>query len=422
MKKVLLFTTIALLVVLTFGSAFAVELTMYSSDESKARVLRQVVELYQEEHPDVKIEVVAFPYANYMQKMSLVFLGGEPPDLLETTATYLPQMTQFLRNVGPDIEENLGLSPQEYKDSTYDVVKVYLGEEDIVHAVPLHFTTYSVWINKEMFEKAGIAYPPKGGRTEPWTWEEFKDVLRKVKSENATPYAMSIEYSADKFFSYLALWNIKILDEEGNFVMDQYENAEKAINEFVDLFKEELVPPAEWLSGESHTSNFFGGITAVDWAGSWMARESFNAEKQNDVAPCYVPVIEDWFGISGGGFLAAPQTGDAEKEKAATDFVMWIADKDKGYTEYIKRSRDLSAYKDHSIDYGEPLLDEWAEVHQVLAERAPAWSTEVRATAVWSRLTDTIRKDLALGISESITAQEMIQHWKEEAQRILSEL
>ena len=73
------------------------------------------------------------------------------------------------------------------------------------------------------------------------------------------PYAMSIEYSADKFFSYLALWNIKILDEEGNFVMDQYENAEKAINEFVDLFKEELVPPAEWLSGESHTSNFFGG-------------------------------------------------------------------------------------------------------------------------------------------------------------------
>ncbi len=117
MKKVLLFITIALLVVLTFGSAFAVELTMYSSDESKARVLRQVVELYQEEHPDVKIEVVAFPYANYMQKMSLVFLGGEPPDLLETTATYLPQMTQFLRNVGPDIEENLGLSPQEYKDS-----------------------------------------------------------------------------------------------------------------------------------------------------------------------------------------------------------------------------------------------------------------------------------------------------------------
>ena len=57
-----------------------------------------------------------------------------------------------------------------------------------------------------------------------------------------------------------------------------------------------------------------------------------------------------------------------------------------------------------------------------LSRKGSAWSTEVRATAVWSRLTDTIRKDLALGISESITAQEMIQHWKEEAQRILSEL
>ena len=59
-----------------------------------------------------------------------------------------------------------------------------------------------------------------------------------------------------------------------------------------------------------------------------MARESFNAEKQNDVAPCYVPVIEDWFGISGGGFLRTTNWRCREGE-AATDFVMWIADKTK---------------------------------------------------------------------------------------------
>ena len=419
MKRLLTFTLVFLMVA---GSIFSVKLTMYSSDESKARVLRQVVELYEKDHPDVSIEVVAFPYANYMQKMSLIFLGGNPPDLLETTATYLPQMTQFMKDLGPDIQKSLGLTPQQYKDSTYDVVKVYLGEGNVVHAIPLHFTTYSVWINKSMFDKAGIKYPPLGGKQEPWTWEEFKDVLRKVKEVNKIPYAMSIEYSADKFFSYLALWNITVLDEEGNFVLDKYENAEKAINEFVNLFKEGLVPPAEWLSGESHTNNFFGGITAVDWAGSWMSRESFNAGKQNEVSPAYVPIIEDWFGISGGGFLAVPKTGNTEKEKAATEFAMWLANKDTGYTEYIKRSRDLSAYKNHTIDYREPLLETWAEVHQVLAERAPAWSTTVRATAVWSRITDTIRKDISLGITGQMTAKQMIQHWKSEAERVKGEL
>ena len=86
MKRLLTFTLVFLMVA---GSIFSVKLTMYSSDESKARVLRQVVELYEKDHPDVSIEVVAFPYANYMQKMSLIFLGGNPPDLLETTATYL---------------------------------------------------------------------------------------------------------------------------------------------------------------------------------------------------------------------------------------------------------------------------------------------------------------------------------------------
>jgi alpha-1,4-digalacturonate transport system substrate-binding protein len=88
----------------------------------------------------------------------------------------------------------------------------------------------------------------------------------------------------------------------------------------------------------------------------------------------------------------------------------------------IKRSRDLSAYKNHTIDYGEPLLETWAEVHQVLAERAPAWSTTVRATAVWSRITDTIRKDIALGITGQMTAKQMIQHWKSEAERVKGEL
>ena len=415
MKKGLMLVVMLFLLFAEYVSA--VELTMYVSDESKARVFREVVKVYQQEHPDVQIEVVAFPYANYMQKMSLVFLGGNPPDLLETTATYLPQMAPYLRDVGPDIEKNLGLSPQEYKDSTYDVVKVYLGEGEVVHAVPLHFTTYSLWVNKDMFEKAGIEYPPYG-REEPWTWEEFKEILKKVKEVNQIPYAMSIEYSADKFFSYLALWNIQIVDEEGNFVMDQYEHAEKAIDEFVNLFREGLVPPAEWLSGQSHTHDFFGGITAVDWAGSWMARESFNAGKQNEVSPAYLPVIGDWFGISGGGFLAAPKTGNVEKEKAATEFVMWMANKDEGYTEYLKRSRDLSAYKGHIIDYGEPLLEEWAEVHLILAERAPAWTTEVRANAVWSRLTDTIRKDISLGITGQMTAEEMIEHWKTEAERV----
>ncbi|PNR96730.1 ABC transporter substrate-binding protein [Petrotoga sp. 9PWA.NaAc.5.4] len=422
MKKVFSFIILTVFIV---SISLAVDLTMYVGDATMGRNMSKVVEIYEKENPGINIDVVVLPYyGGFMQKVALSIMSGEVPDLIQVTTAYIPQVAPYLINLSPYIKEKYGLDPQEYKDSIYDVTNVYLGSGDVVHAVPLEFTIHGLWVNKEMFKKAGISYPPSEEREEPWTWDEFKSILDNLKKTNKIPYALSYDYSADRFFSYLSLWNIKVLDENLNFVLDTYEDSEKAIDEFLNLFRENYIPKAEWLSGQAADQDFYSGRTAAYWSGSWQASNAIDISKttgkEYDVA--FFPKIRDWFGIPGGSFLGAFQTGKSEKENAAIDFIMWMADKEEGYLSLMKTGYYLTAYEDHYIDYENEQMNEWAQTFAKLGERAPVWTATSRANEVWSRLTEPIRKQLSLGIAGNVTAKEIITNIKIEYERIMEDL
>ncbi|MDI3472404.1 MAG: alpha,4-digalacturonate transport system substrate-binding protein [Thermotogaceae bacterium] len=405
--------------------AGAVKLSMYVGDETMARVMKTVTEAYVKENPAVEFDIIALPYyGGFMQKVSLSIMSGDVPDLIQVTTAYAPQVKEYLLNLTPDIEKALGMTSKDYLSSIFDVTSVYMTQEDEIKLIPLEFTITGIWVNKDMFEKAGIKYPPTGGKDEPWTWEEFKDLLGKVKKANRIPYALSFDYSADRFFNYLALWNVKVLEDDTSFVLDKYPEAVKAIEEFIDLFKKNLVPKAEWLSGQSAQQDFFGGRTAAYWSGSWQCKNALDMMKETnknfDVA--YVPMMKDWFGVPGGSFLGAFKTGDKEKEAEAKKFITWLANKDKGYAVFLKEGLYLTAYKNHVVDYGIPEFNKWAnEVFSKLGERSPVWTATTRANVIWSKLYDVVRKQLALGITGEVTAKEIVNNLKNEYEKIISE-
>lgn len=114
-----------------------------------------------------------------------------------------------------------------------------------IRYVPLHFIMQCLWVNAGYFKKARIPFPPFGGRSDPWTWEEFIDVLKKVKEANNLPYAMSMQRTAERLFNYLGIKGVKILIENLDFGLDKDPKAKKVLDEFVNLFKENLMVPAE---------------------------------------------------------------------------------------------------------------------------------------------------------------------------------
>ncbi len=175
---------LVILVVFLASLYMAVDLTMYVGDATMGRNMSYVVEIYEKEHPNVNIDVVTLPYyGGFMEKVSLSLMSGEAPDLVQITTAYIPQVGDYLINLSPYIQGNFGMSPQDFKNQIYDVTSVYMGSGDIVHAVPLEFTVHGLWVNKEMFEKANITYPPLGGRETPWTWKSLKKSYQRSKKQ-----------------------------------------------------------------------------------------------------------------------------------------------------------------------------------------------------------------------------------------------
>lgn len=422
MKKLFL----VMLVVFLASLYMAVDLTMYVGGDEMRVKLSPIVEIYEKEHPNVNIDVVVLPYyGGFMEKISLSIMSGDVPDLIEISTGYIFQVDDYLINLAPYIQEELGLSAKEFSEQLYLMPRYCVEREDSIIAVPLNYSVQGLWVNKEMFEKAGISYPPLGGREEPWSWEEFKGILSEVKKANKIPYALSMDYSADRFLGFLSLWDIKILDEDLNFVWDTYENAEEVLEEFLNLFKDGYIPKAEWLSGQAADQDFFSGRTAMYWSGNWQLYQvldiSESTGKEYDAA--YLPQINNWFGLPGGGFLGAFKTGNSEKEQAAVDFLIWMADPNGGYKEFLKYNNELSSYKNLTVDYQNEKVNDWLKVFQDLGETYPEWAVISRAQEVGSRLYyEPLRKQLSLGIAGQVTPKEIIENTKAEYERIMEDL
>jgi len=73
-------------------------ITLYGSAH-----LQVAVNLYEETHPNVKINLVVLPYSDYMQKIGLAMVEGKQyfPNVFELTTTYEPMVKNYLVNLAP---------------------------------------------------------------------------------------------------------------------------------------------------------------------------------------------------------------------------------------------------------------------------------------------------------------------------------
>ncbi len=408
---------------LVFVFVFTLSFTMLSYAKTTTltmfavnKYLKESAEEYNKLNPNVKVDVVILPYyGGFMKKIALSIAGQNLPDLIQVTTAYMPQVSKYLLDVGPSIKSSLGLSPEKYRAQILPSMDVFLGKKGEVKGIPLEVTGTSIWINKKMFEKAGITPPPLNGEKDStWSWSEFINALKKVKKANNLSYALAFDYSADRFYNFISIWGATVLDEKVNFVLDKYPAGAMLFDLFISLFKDKIIPAEEWLAGASAQRDFFEGLTCAYWSGSWQCGPMMEQSKETGIeyVPVYIPKALDWWGLPGGSFMGAFKTGNKEKEKAALDFIAWMADKNKGYLTYIKPGLQLSAYKDHKVDYGIEKMNKWQETYGALLSRVPGWTMTTRANATWSKLYDLIRKQIALGINGEVNGEEIVNNLK----------
>lgn len=194
----------------------------HNHPEWKDRV-QAILDVFEQENPNIHIELEEIPGPEYSVKRNTALTAGEAPDLVAfgpgpelrtaVEAGYVHELTDLI-----DVSA--------LNSSALDAAKI----DDKVYALPiLGLYTVALYYHKDIFEKYGL--------TPPTTWDEFKEVSEKLKTEGIAPMMAPAQDGVIPFFLYM-LTASTILKAEG---------FEKVRSGEVKLTDPDLLPAAQFV-------------------------------------------------------------------------------------------------------------------------------------------------------------------------------
>lgn len=191
-------------------------ITWYN-DGTEGEALRAALDQFEAANPGITVVVDDIGYSDpnvYHSTIQAQVEAGSPPDLAR------------VNNVALFIGSYLDLSPlvedadywaTNFSDSVLDSMRA--DETDSgVYGFPLQFTITAPFINRTLFEQAGVAVP--SDTKSDVTWDEWAEVTKQVADTTETPFAIAFEPRGHRFWGFAISEGGQFFDDEGNFTAD----------------------------------------------------------------------------------------------------------------------------------------------------------------------------------------------------------
>ena len=265
----------------------------YYADGVEAEVMQPLLDKFMAENPDITVVLDVVPYQTIDEQLPVQVETGEGPDLARITnfgaykgklldlRDYLADPAYFEANFPAPILEAMG----------------YGGFPDAL-------TVTGPYVNKTLFDQAGVELPGEGT-----TWQEWTDLTTQVAETTGVQYAISIDRTGHRFAGPAMSMGAILLDADGNFTVDT--PGFRAFAETVKGWHDAGITPSEvWFNADAVNScidDFKSGQLVMCMSGSWNINGL-----ANDVGDAF-----DWVvvpnptgdggstGIAGGSAVAA---------------------------------------------------------------------------------------------------------------------
>ncbi|MGL5544320.1 MAG: ABC transporter substrate-binding protein [Cetobacterium sp.] len=300
-----------------------------ADDSLQGGALKQVIEKYEAENPNVDINLIELPYGDILTKVKMMISGGNPPALVRVTDA--AAFGSAVLELDPKLGENIVTSLKGY---------AYNKAGKLI-AVPINSTANGLIINKTLFDNANVEIPK-----EAITWDEMENVLLKVKQNSNAKYPLVWDVSAHRWSTILYQHGGSFFDKslkKSNFNSPEAYNA---LKKFKDLHENGIMPKSVWVGGEDPSSMFKGGIAVGILSGSWKIGE-FSKDISNfewEVIP--MPYGTARSTVAGGNLMVGLKNSGMEDE--AQKFLEFMRKEDV-YKEFLKTGGFLSSFDNIDI-------------------------------------------------------------------------
>ena len=176
-KAAFLIIGLAIVLVIIVGAVFGLRregseqisgtLTLWGVFDSPS-VMGEILNDYRKSRPKVQISYRQLDPKNYESDLINALAGTQGPDLFMFHSSLLPKHYDKLAPlVG-------GLSIADFRNLFPTVVEQAFAPDSVIYALPLYIDTLALFYNKDSFDSAGIAAPPK-------TWLDFQNLIPKLR-------------------------------------------------------------------------------------------------------------------------------------------------------------------------------------------------------------------------------------------------
>ncbi|MEM0481955.1 MAG: extracellular solute-binding protein [Nitrososphaerota archaeon] len=246
--------------------------------EARLKWAEEMEAAYERDHPNVDIVIVEFASdEEFKTKFEAAIASGQPPAVFRTLGGGV--LKSYVD--GGHVEDLTDLLNEQWAVNQIPRTMLRQSTWNGRHyAVPFDLWAGHFYINKDLFEKAGVQIPPI---TSTWTWDEFKAAIKKFKDTGIIPIAVGGKDKWELSFYYMYIvdrlagsdaFRKTINRAPGySFTDEHWVRAGYLFKEIVDLgaFQEGFIG----ASYDEAQNLFFTGKAAMWLQGPWILGDLF---------------------------------------------------------------------------------------------------------------------------------------------------
>jgi alpha-1,4-digalacturonate transport system substrate-binding protein len=383
------------------GSADGPLQFILSGDANQGGGYAAMVKKYEEE-TGVAIEIVDLPYDDLQTKVRNASKANDLPAIARMPAVdpaWLDR-TADLAEIAAEVKPIEGM---------------YAADEDgKVPALPSDLTAVGMFLNKDLWDGAGVEYPTSfDGNV--WTWDEFLEAANTVRESSGVKFALTMDRSSHRLNSFLYQNGSEglALTED----LSQYEANDAtaaAIEKFVAMNDDEVMPRSVWLTEEDPNAMFKTGQVTAYYSGSWQIADFIANIADFEWVSVPMPAQPQQATNFGAAAQIVVFEGTGQEEQAL-DFVKWLYAPE-NYAEISRIAGFLPATEGVEVSYDERQED--FDLYNAAIAGSPSFVGEVKARDLTLQVSgtaaplsgDPLRDEAVKAIAGDISAEDALQN------------
>lgn len=307
-----------------------------TADETAA--VQAVADQFNALQDKIEVEVMQIPWENYMTKLNTMAAAGELPDTAIMNEAGVLQWAQ--EGMLADISGMYGEGESKPLDSLafrYDGQTVaYSAANEVL----------LLFYNKDMFDAAGVDYPPASADAA-WSWEEFVETAKLLTFDKNGLTPNDEGFDADSIVQYGCLvenlpWQLEVwalsngggfYNEDGSEVTVNSPETIEAIQKVADLYLVDHVAPlSTGATDDSIQRSVIAGTCAMGTGGAWNVGTCLGSARDEGLnyGVAVLPYMKEKVTIcTGGPNVVFNQTKHPEE---AMEWLKWYYQEENSWT------------------------------------------------------------------------------------------